>query len=664
MYDPKSHIILQDVLRKNRADLDQHFLARLNANFSVIHGLFNKLYGETKTDSKILSELADTLIDFHQLRSDEQKIQDQRRETSYDWFLNQDIVGMMLYVDLFSDDLVGLLGKIDYFEEELGVNFIHLMPILKAPACQNDGGYAVSDYRQIDPKFGTGEDFRKVCQEFRKRNIFLMLDIVINHTSDEHEWAKKAKSGNQKYQDYYYFFEDRQIPDQYERSMPQVFPDSSPGNFTYIKEVEKWVMTVFNTYQWDLNYTNPKVFIEMLGNLLHLSNQGADVLRLDALAFMWKRIGTSGQNLDEAHLIVQAFKACMQIVAPGTIFLAEAIVAPEEIIKYFGEANTVSNECDLAYNATLMTLLWDSVATKNNRLFQVSINNIPRKPLGTSWITYIRCHDDIGLGFEDQHAEWAGYHAQSHRRFIIDFLTGDIPWSFASGKRFMEDPEKGDARISGSLASLAGLEKALGTGDHFQMELAIRRIIMLHAIILSYGGIPMLYMGDELGELNDYSFEADPAKRDDNRWMHRPIRNWERAANRTNVKTVEGRIYSEIKRMIQSRKSISQFKDINNNYLLDCQNPHILGFVRHNEQGSVVCIFNLNDHEEWLPLAVLRDQGLGLDQGLIDQTSGEMINLPYDQIKLEPYQFHWISEPQLACIKNQKVSTAAKNRSV
>ena len=517
------------------------------------------------------------------------------------------------------------------------------MPVLKVPEAHNDCGYAVSDYRQIDPRFGTKQDFRAVSKAFRKRGIYLMLDIVINHTSDEHEWAMKAKKGEKAYQEYYYCFDDRYWPDQYEQSMPEVFPDSSPGNFTFIPEIEKWVMTVFNTYQWDLNYANPQVFVAMLSNLLYLSNEGADVLRLDALAFMWKKLGTSSQNLDEAHLIVRTFKACLQIACPGTIFLAEAIVAPQEIIKYFGESDTVSNECDLAYNATLMTLLWESVATKNNRLTSVSMHNVPQKPLGTSWITYLRCHDDIGLGYEDEHARWAGYDAYDHRQFIINFLTGSIDWSFARGLKFMEDPVKGDARISGSLASLAGLEKALENQDKGQIDLAVSRVIMLHAIILSYGGIPMLYMGDELGLLNDYSFEEDEAKAADNRWMHRPKMDWEKVNRRNNNQFVEGMIYAAIKEMIGVRKTITPFRDHNNTYLLDCRNEHVLGFARYDESRKIACVFNLNDHESWMPLEVFREQGLDVAAGLRDELTGESVDTPYDQIKLAPYQFHWIS---------------------
>ncbi len=579
-------------------------------------------------------------------RNKELQAVDESRSQDPKWFLQQDIVGMMLYVDLYNKDLQGFLDRLDYLQE-LGVNFVHLMPILKSPPGENDGGYAVSDYRAIDPRFGSMEVLDKVTRELRKRGMYLMLDMVINHTAEDHEWAIRAKDGDPEYQSYYYFYKDRHIPDQFEQSLPQVFPDTSPGNFTYVKEVDQWVMTVFNSYQWDLNYTNPAVFNGMLENLLHLANHGADVLRMDALAFMWKRIGTDSQNLDEAHLLVQTFKACVQMARPGTIFLAEAIVAPKEIIKYFGESQTVSNECDLAYNATLMTLLWESVATKNTRLLKTSIENVPRKPEGTSWITYLRCHDDIGLGYEDLHAQWAGYDPGTHRRFIIDFLTDKIDWSFSRGFPFMEDHAKGDARISGSLASLAGLEAAISEKDTQKTDQAIDRIVMLHAVILSYGGIPMFYMGDEIGLLNDYSYMEDAAKKGDNRWIHRPRMNWEKADNRHNDKTIEARLFSRLRHLVQVRKETTVFADENNTYLMDVGNEHILAYSRYGQKDKIICVFNLNDHDEWFSLDVLRREGLKPENGLMDLATGFTVDQPYQQVKLRPHEFHWIAQQQI-----------------
>ncbi len=619
------------------------FNQRLHRFFPKVEGHFRRLYSQRSDVDTHVEDLKSVMRSHWRNRQQDIKKLDTERLADPQWFLNQQWVGMMLYVDLFNVTLEGFLDKLDYLQE-LGVNFVHLMPILSSPKDHNDGGYAVSDYRKIDERFGTLEDLRKVSAALRERGMLLMLDIVINHTSDEHQWAEKAKAGDPTYQDYYYLFQDRTIPDEFERSLPQVFPETAPGNFTYIEELERWVMTVFNSYQWDLNYTNPRVFVEMLDNLLTLSNWGADILRLDALAFMWKRIGTASQNLEEAHLLVQAFKACIQIAAPGSIFLAEAIVAPEEIIKYFGQyEGEQTNECDLAYNATLMTLLWESVTTKSNKLLRVSLDNVPKKPSNASWITYLRCHDDIGLGYEDLHAGWAGYDPHGHRRFIQDYLTGRIDWSKSRGLPFMEDHSNGTFRVSGSLASLAGLEKALQSGVNWQVQQAIDHIIMLHGVILSFGGIPMLYMGDEIGMLNDYGYRDQDAKRGDNRWVHRPKMDWEKAGERADPSAVEGRIFQAVQRLITARKDIREFSDENNTYLFDCGNEHILAFGRYHGHSKVICVFNLNDQDEWFGIDHLRREGLAPEGGLMDRSNGFAIDQPYEQIKLAPYEFHWIA---------------------
>ncbi len=642
MYDPRLKSLLKEILDDLEIGFDADFGIRLSTNFDAIYGLFERLYPDRDDLAIHIRTLVERLAAAYRQRSPVLKQMDIERESDYHWFLSEKLVGMMLYVDRFCGDLKNFKTKLSYFKD-LGVNLVHLMPLLKCPRDNNDGGYAVSDFRKVNPELGTIEDIRDIADTFRKEGMCLMLDLAVNHTSDEHKWAKAALKGDPKYQAYYYMFDDRRIPDQFEASLPEVFPETAPGNFTNLKELDKWVMTVFHEYQWDLNYTNPEVFIEMLDNLLFLANQGIDVIRLDALAFLWKRIGTQSQNLEEAHLIIQAFKACAQVVAPGVLFLAEAIVAPNEIIGYFGHPKTVSNECDMAYNATLMTLLWESIATKNNKLLHASLNNIPAKPFGRTWLNYVRCHDDIGLGYEDLHASWAGYDARLHRKFVTDFLAGSISWSFARGAKFMEDRKNGDARISGSLASLAGLELALDKKDDTAIEMAIKRITMLNAVILSYGGIPIFYMGDEIGMTNDYSYLEDELRKDDNRWMHRPEMNWEREQLKTKKGTVENRIYKTLQHLVALRKSSPEFADHNNTVRVDCRNEHLFAFIRQRDGYRSFCVFNLNDHPELLYKDVLDGNGFETALGVRDRISGKVLNFLNYNVMMEPYQSFWIS---------------------
>ncbi|MGB3150911.1 MAG: alpha-amylase family protein, partial [Maribacter sp.] len=567
-YPSMNQAALHRLLTSKEATRGEHnnknlFQLRLATNLSLIKTLFFSLYPESQTNQIHFHNLLDSIEKLFNLRSQELKKLDLERIKKGNWYQNERLVGMQLYVDRFNKDLNGLVDKLSYMEE-LGINFLHLMPITTRPDGENDGGYAVNNYHEIDPRYGTTEDFLSLTALARSKNVYLMMDFVVNHTSDEFSWAKKAKAGDKKYQEYYYTYPDRLIPDEFEKTLPEIFPESAPGSFTHIPEMDKWVMTCFNEYQWDLNYTNPKVFIEMLGNLVKMVNMGVDVVRFDALAFLWKKLGTISQNLPEAHQLISLFRMCLQVIAPGTILLAEAIVAPRNIIKYFGEGILKGNECEVAYNASLMALLWNSIATKKTSLLYKSLMEIPTKPFDATWINYIRCHDDIGLGYDDDFIRDMGWNPSSHRRFLLDYYCQGLEWSPAKGLIFMYNPKNGDGRITGSSASLLGLEKALEEKNEGKINLSISKILMLHGIILSYGGIPMIYMGDELGTLNDYSFKQNEEHKNDSRWVNRPIQDWKIIAELKSKKNHSFKIYNGLKKLIQLRKKLPQLSDSNN----------------------------------------------------------------------------------------------------
>ncbi|MCY7331091.1 MAG: alpha-glucosidase C-terminal domain-containing protein [Pseudanabaena sp. CAN_BIN31] len=649
MYEQISHSLLNSILDDlkpeiRRQDL-RHFYTRLGANFYAIYSLFYTLYGH-RADFKLqMLRLVEVMAKGYIDRSTELERIDIQREQDHNWFLSQKWVGMALYSNGFADNLPDLINKISYFQE-LGINMVHIMPILKCPEGKSDGGYAISDFREIDDRVGNLQDVRNIAEEFRKRDILLVLDIVLNHTSDEHEWAKQAIKGDRRFQDYYYIFENREVPDMFEQSMPNVFPETAPGNFTWNAEMGKWVMTVFHDYQWDLNYSNPAVFIEMLDIILFWANQGVDILRLDAVAFLWKKIGTTCQNERKAHLILQLMKDCCQVTAPGVLFIAEAIVAPIEIIKYFGEDAIVAKECEIAYNATLMALLWEGIATKNTKLIYQGIKNLPNKLDRATWLNYVRCHDDIGFGFDDNDIRLAGYEPSSHRRFLVDYFSGKYDAS-AKGLVFMPNEVTGDARICGSLASLVGLESALEDGNEQLIASSINRILLLHGIILSFGGIPLLYNGDALGVLNDYSFTENPSKCNDNRWVHRPKIDWEKAELRKKQGTVEYTIFNAMKKMIAIRKEISAFADFNNRELLQIDNPHLLCFMRFDPQRpseKVLAIANFDANPQYLDLEAIGNAGFSAYSQFVDLYSGKMPSQHDGRIVLQGYQFYWLTD--------------------
>ena len=568
---------------------DSNFQLRMGANFPIITDLFQQLYADSPYGAKAFQDLLVTLVKHFEERSSYQKERDLDRVAHPNWYSSEKIVGMMLYVDLFNQDFKGLKEKIPYFKD-LGINTIHLMPFLDVPEFENDGGYAVRDYRKVNPKFGTMEDFESLVAEFQKNDMNLVMDFVLNHCASEHEWAVEGSNGHPKYKDFFYFFPDRTLPDEYEKTMNEIFPDTAPGNFSYLPQSNQWVMTLFYGYQWDLNYKNPMVLVEMIDTMLYWSNKGIDVFRLDAVAFMWKEIGKYNQNLPEVHILLQLFKLCGQIVAPGVAYIAEAIVQPEEIIKYFGEGIAAGDECDIAYNANFMALSWEAMATRSTELIKKSMKAVPVKPRNTTWINYARCHDDIGLGFDDALVKELGLDSLAHRLYILQYFCDGFNGSAALGQRFMTEPETGKARISGSLAALCGLEKAVSENNGNEIYLAVKRINLQHAIILSLGGLPMIYSGDEIATPNNYAYLEDKSKKYDNRWLHRSPMNWEVVAGLSSSNFVPTQVYNQLKKLIAIRKQTPAFSDDNDLQFLDCANSHLLVYKKTDQQGGIVYV--------------------------------------------------------------------------
>lgn len=650
MYEQQSHSLLNRILERLKPEIRKsdlrHFYTRLGANFYAIYSLFYHLYGQRDDFEDQMLNLVNVMARQYIKRHSLLKQLDIEREREHEWFLSQQWVGMALYTDGFARDLKGLNEKLSYFQE-LGVNMIHVMPILECPEKDNDGGYAVSNFRNVDKRVGTLGDLKLLAENMHRRNILLTLDVVVNHTSDEHQWAQLARAGEKKYQDYYYTFDNRDVPDMFEETMPEVFPETSPGNFIFDEQMNKWVMTVFNRYQWDLNYSNPAVFIEMVDIILFWANQGADIVRLDAVAFLWKKIGTSCQNEREAHLILQMMKDCCQVTAPGVLFIAEAIVAPVEIIKYFGEDAIIAKECEIAYNATFMALLWDAVATRNTRLLSYGIQSLPAKLDRATWLNYVRCHDDIGLGFDDADIVKAGYEPAAHRSFLIDYFTGEFTSSIARGQPFARNEKTRDARISGSLASLVGLEAAMESGDEEAIQKSVKLILMLHAMIMSFGGIPLIYYGDEIGTLNDYSYLKEDNRKHDNRWMHRPRINWEKAELRNKRGTVQQQIFDGLNNMISVRKTIYAFADFNNRELIEVSNEHLFVFIRSNPRffhESVMVVANFDLKPQQLNLEDLgRHWQLEISK-LRDLITGEYPARFNNHLVIPPLSYYWLSD--------------------
>ncbi len=583
-------------------------------------------------------EMANRLVEIaahnFQQRSADLRLLDLRRHADPQWFQHPRMLGYATYTDLFAGDLKGVADRADYLAE-LGVTYLHLMPLLKPRPGQSDGGYAVMDYRAVRPGLGSIDDLRELATVLRSRGISLTLDLVLNHVAAEHQWAVNARAGDPFYRNYFHMFADRELPDAYERTLPEVFPDFAPGNFTYDEESASWVWTTFNSWQWDLNWHKPDVFYEFADLILWLANLGVECLRLDAIAFIYKRMGTNCQNQPEVHAITQALRTVARIAAPALIFKAEAIVGPTDLAPYLGVGKHAGKVSDMAYQNSLMVQIWSALAAKDTRLFCAAMNRFPAKPPSTIWGTYLRCHDDIGWAIGDDDAASVGLSGYEHRRFLADYYAGLYPMSDARGLIFQENLLTGDRRISGTAASLAGIEAALNSSDEIHLDLAIRRYLLAYTMVLGFGGLPLIYMGDELALLNNYDFVEDPDHADDNRWVHRPPLPWDVVDRRHRDGTVEHRIWHGLRHVITVRSSLPSLDASVESEILDPVNPAVLVLLRRYQTQTMVGVYNITTESQKLPRWVIPLGNWAWD-ALTEETP-----LTDGPLTLDGYQVRW-----------------------
>ena len=602
--------------------------------------MLERLYGDHPDHAAMCAALRDEMARAFRARPADLKRLDLKRDLEPDWILRPEMVGYAAYADRFAGSIQGIEGTLDYLES-LGVRYLHIMPCLKPRKGPNDGGYSVQDYRRINPDLGSMSDLERLARKMRARGMSLCIDLVLNHTAREHDWAQRAIANEAGYRAFYHIFDDATLPRQYEATLVEIFPNDAPGSFTHVPEMDKWVWTTFHEHQWDLNWSNPWVFLEICRIMLYLANKGVDVLRLDAVAFMWKRMGTRCQSEPEVHLILRALRAVCRIVAPGVIHLEEAITGPAEMLTYLGTGEHDGREGNLAYHNSLMVQYWSALAARDTRLMRhVLATHFPERLNNATYVNYLRCHDDIGWAVTDEDAAALGISGAAHRAFLSEFYEGGFRGSFARGALFQENPATGDKRISGTLASLAGLEAALEAGDGVGADLAAERMLMGLALMASIGGIPMIWMGDEIALLNDWSYLDNPLHAPDSRWLHRPRMDWEQveAAGRA-AQSPEGKVLAGTRAILRRRAALAQLHAAVPMRILQPEAPEVFAFARHAPTGPVLCLFNFSEGVRHVPGAWLRAQGAAQFHDLL---SGHDIGLHDDQLRLLPYARVWM----------------------
>lgn len=616
---------MEQKMVKNVNNTEKIFAQRMEKHQDELRWLYMELYG----NDAMYAELCEQMHDYYLKRSTELKKRDIKKEKNPDWFKEKEMLGMMLYIDNFAGNLKGVEKKLAYLKE-CNVNCLHLMPFLDTPKGKSDGGYAVADFRKVRPDLGTMKDLARLTEKCHENGMNVCMDFVMNHTSEEHEWAKRARAGEGEYMSRYFFYDNGDIPARYEETVPQVFPTTAPGNFIWLPEIGHYVLTTFYPYQWDLNYRNPRVFNEMMYNFLFLANQGIDIIRIDAVPYIWKELGTSCRNLKEVHTIVRMMRMIAEIVCPSVILLGEVVMEPEKVVPYFGTVE--KPECHMLYNVTTMATTWNSIATRDIRLLKKQMDIVSRLPKQYTFLNYLRCHDDIGWGLDfDTMKQW-GMEEPSHKRYLNDYFTGKIADSISRGELYNDDPVTQDARFCGTTASMCGIEAAGFEGNAEKMQTAIQEDLMLHAYMLTQSGIPMLYSGDELGQVNDYSYKDDAEKASDSRYLHRGAFLWELADKRKDLSTVQGQLFQMLNRLEQIRRQENVFSQEAEVYTYDVHNDSILGILREYKGERFIALFNFSESEQtaWM-------QEEGIFRNLVN---GEIVEVK-DPV-LKGYEFVWM----------------------
>lgn len=595
------------------------------------------LYMELYQNDSMFAELCENMELFFKERNSELKKEDMVREENPDWYKKNDMLGMMFYIDNFAGNMKGVQEKLNYIEK-CNVNYIHLMPFLDTVEGRSDGGYAVADFRKVQEKLGTMEDLENLTAACHKKKINVCMDFVMNHTSEDHEWAQKARQGDGEYMSRYFFYNNYDIPSQYEKTVPQVFPTTAPGNFTWLPECNHHVLTTFYPYQWDLNYKNPRVFNEMMYNFLFLANKGIDIIRIDAVPYIWKELGTQCRNLPQVHTIVRMMRMISEIVCPGILLLGEVVMEPEKVVPYFGTVE--KPECHMLYNVTTMATTWHTVATRDVRLLKKQLDIVNGLPKDYVFLNYLRCHDDIGWGLDFATLSEEGIREVPHKKYLNDYFRGYTGSSNSRGELYNEDLVTGDARFCATTASLCGIERAGFEENEAMMDSAIKLEVMLHAYMFMQSGIPVLYSGDEIGQVNDYGYKKDENKVQDSRYLHRGAFLWENAKKISDITTVEGRLFSALDKLEKIRKTEKAFVSDADTWTIETYERELLCIGRYYEGEKIIGIFNFSEHDKtaWIN----ETDGMYVDLISARKMEARGVDIP-------AYGFYYLKKIESAC---------------
>ena len=538
--------------------INKKFIDKFSMYYDELKWLYIELYNNEFT----FSRLCDNMEKAYSKRSADLKKLDKVREEDKQWYKSPDMVGTMIYADDFADTLSGVQKKLG-FVQKLNINMLHLMPFLDSPKAASDNGKAVSNYKKIRSDLGKMEDLKSLAQACHRKNICICSDFIMNHTSSSHIWAKKAQNGEGEYMSRYFFYDNPDIPNSYDLTVPQVYPATAPGNFTYIPEIDHFVMTTFYPYEWDLNYSNPKVFNEMVNNLLFLANQGIDMFKLKDISYIWKEIGTNCRNLKQVHTIIRMLRIITEVVCPGVLLMGDAEGSLEDIVSYFGTED--KPECHLVIDKDASDTIWHTMATGNCKLIKRRLDKVNTVSKDNIFVNYLRSFDPIDWRLDYDILKEDEIDPAAHRKYLNDFFTGKITEGIAYGEIVNDDPIVMEDKLEGSVMALCGLKTVSASLDDSSIETAIRKIILLYAYLMMEAGIPWVHCAD---------IKTDP---------------------KTN--SIRGRLFNELCKLESLRQNERVFNFYADKWTLDTWDEGTLAMGRYFEGQKVIAVFNFTEYD-------------------------------------------------------------------
>jgi amylosucrase len=616
-----------NVVPDRRAAAIHEFEARLCARFEALGVRLERLYPGAGAD--ILARMADILRRAHARRPNGLLDLDSSRLADPGWFMREDRIGYSTYVDRFAGRLGDVAGALPHLRR-LGVTYLHLLPFLRMREGADDGGFAVSDYGSVDPRFGDTADLQQLAATLRRNGVSLCVDVTLNHTSDDHPWALAARAGDPVHRRYYHVIERAEDVAEIESHLGQVFPETAPGNFTHVESMGGWVWTTFYPFQWDLNFSNPDVLCEILEALLALANMGVEVFRLDSIPYVWKRAGSDCRNLPEAHVLLQVLRLAIETAAPAVLLKAEAVVETHEAAAYLGGSD--GQEAHLAYNNSLMVHLWAALAEGTGAPVRDLFSRLPPNPAATAWITYARCHDDIGWSVL---TDAQGRSDPARQRVLRAFYAGETANSFSTGLAFQSGSATSAPASCGMLASLAGLERA--KDDPGLIARARARIRLLHGLIAGLPGLPVIYMGDEIGLPNDWGYARRDRFHEDARGLHRPFMDWRALAQPGFADTPAGRIHTDLIQLLAVRRASPALASSASCEMLEVADARTLCAVRKGEGDAILLLANLSAD----PVSLALGPPGGRKSWSHDRLNPETVWPASGAMVLAPYALHW-----------------------